>query len=458
MAEGIIVVSRIESSIGERLKHAKNAGNSNAISNMINEAGVRLARCLDTMDAAPLDINTQTGVLRFSVIGGPGHGFTRTAQMQFLRHTRNDGDNRDFMMTKIMDVEFDPDARAPLFHANLARVQPDPEMREFLQRWLGLCLTALTRDQKMVFMHGMGQNMKSVLVELIARMMGGYAAKAKIESLTGRNKRSGGDATPDLVPLMGARMVRASEPEEGERLKEGMIKELTGGEKFMVRALHTDFVEVEPKFKLIITGNHKPEIRGTDNGIWRRVHLVPFDVNIPDDEVDSELQEKLWEERSGILNWLLAGLSDYLEAGLQTPAKVLDATAEFRAESDPTGAFLESCCVVSGDARDIITSKDLGEAMQYWQVQQGGQSWGMATISKRLKDKAKRWRSQSTGQGFTSRKASTMKYEGIRYTDVFGGEWNNLPRDALGRIIHSRATSTSGHGADQYPSNGETEF
>lgn len=99
-------------------------------------------------------------------------------------------------------------------------------------------------EQKFAFWYGSGANGKSVLIDLMAKMLGEYAATAKIESLTGRNRRSGGDATPDLVPLMGARMVRASEPEEGERLQEGVIKELTGGEPILVRALQKDFVEV----------------------------------------------------------------------------------------------------------------------------------------------------------------------------------------------------------------------
>ncbi len=92
-------------------------------------------------------------------------------------------------------------------------------------------------------------------------------------------------------------------------LQEGLIKELTGGEPILVRALHSDFVEVRPQFKLTISGNHKPEIRGTDDGIWRRVMLVPFDVQIPEAERDQDLGKKLWEERSGILNWLVKGVA-----------------------------------------------------------------------------------------------------------------------------------------------------
>jgi putative DNA primase/helicase len=434
--EGRARAARNKSTIGERLTFAKTSGNTDRQRNMVTEAGAMLARSLADLDAAPMDINTEAGVLRFSVSGGPGEGFSAVADCRLIPH------DRALLMTKMMPVVYDPAARCPLFDAQLARVQPDPQMRGFLQRWFGLSMTALTREQKLVFLHGGGRNMKSVLVELIARMMGGYAAKAKIESLTGKNRRGGGDATPDLMPLMGARLVRASEPEEGERLQEGMIKELTGGERFMVRALHTDFIEVDPLFKLTILGNHRPDIRGTDDGIWRRLLLVPFDVQIPVAETDVHLSEKLWAERSGILNWLVAGLCDYLEGGLREPARVLDATAEYREESDPIRAFLESVCVVTGETQDIVTSKDLGEAFQYWQIQQGGQSWGMNTISRRLKEKSKRWRSAATGQKFGAVKASTMKYQGIRYTEAFGLEWANLPRDAQGRVLGGRVAAS----------------
>lgn len=399
--------------IGQRLRHARNAGNSGPIANMISEAGVNLTRDLDMLDANAFDVNCQTGILRFHVSEDAEAGMSRVAEVELIPHAR------EHLVTKMMPVEYDPDARAPLFEAFLARIQPSAEMRGFLQRWLGLSMTAYTGEQKLAFLHGNGNNGKSVLVDLVARLMGDYAATAKIESITGKNRRGGGDATPDLVPLMGARMVRASEPDEGERLQEGLIKELTGGEPILVRALHSDFVEVRPVFKLTISGNHKPEIRGTDDGIWRRVLLVPFDVQVPKEERDRGLLDKLLAEGPGILNWLVEGLLAYLEGGLQEPDAVLDATREFREESDPVGAFLGECAVVTGDERDFMTARELIEAFNHWLDEKGETRWGGRTVSNHLSRKAARWRHPATGRSYIKGKSGVTGYRGIRLTDVF---------------------------------------
>lgn len=413
--------------IGQRLRHAKNAGNSGPIANMIAESSVNLTRSLDELDAGAFDVNTATGVLRFSVEEDLDAGMSRVARVDLLPHAR------DQLITKMVEVDYDPAARAPRFEAFLARIQPSAEMRAFLQRWFGLSMTAHTGEQKLAFLHGMGANGKSVLVDLMARLMGDYAATAKIESLTGKNRRGGGDATPDLVPLMGARMVRASEPDEGERLQEGIIKELTGGEPILVRALHSDFVEVRPVFKLTISGNHKPEIRGTDDGIWRRVLLVPFDVQIPKAERDAGLLYKLMEEGPGILNWLVEGLLAYLEGGLQEPAAVLDATREFREESDPVGAFLSECAVVTGDERDFMTARELIEGFNHWLDEKGETRWGGRTVSNHLSRKAARWRHPESGRAFIKGKSGVTGYRGIRLTDVFRARFEAREQRSWGR-------------------------
>lgn len=153
--------------------------------------------------------------MRFSVIpGDPESGMSPMADMQFVPHAR------DQLITKMMPVRYDPEAKRPIFDRFITRILPDPEVRRFVQRWFALNTTALTGEQKLVFFYGLGANGKSVLVDLIARMFGDYAATARIETLTGSTKKDGSAATPDLVPLMLARMVRTSEPEEGEKLRE----------------------------------------------------------------------------------------------------------------------------------------------------------------------------------------------------------------------------------------------
>ncbi len=422
---------------GEHRSFAKTTGNKSRIDALMAESTVDLAKSLDALDADPLAVNTRSGVLKFKITGGPGEGFSKMAEVAIEEH------RREQLMTKIMPLEYDPEAKAPMFEEFLERVQPSAEMRGFLQRWFGLSMTALTGEQKFAFLYGAGANGKSVLVDLMAKMLGDYAATAKIESLTGRNRRGGGDATPDLIPLVGARLVRASEPDEGERLQEGMIKELTGGEPILVRALHSDFVEVHPHFKLTISGNHKPDIRGTDDGIWRRVLLVPFDVQIPKAERDEGLGARLWQERNGIFNWLVEGLIDYLEGGLQEPKDVLDATLDYRADSDPIGTFLADCCLVSGDPDDFTTARDLMDGFNLWLDQKGEGMWGSRTVSLQLKSRAGRYRDPHTRKTFTPGKQRVTGYRGIKFQDMFQRDFDEAPRNAGGHPVVSTARSAS---------------
>lgn len=436
MKEIVRVEAETKDRIGQRLRHAKNAGNSGPMKNMLECAGVNLTRTLEDLDAGVFDVNTESGLLRFTVTRDAENGMGSVASVELVGH------ERDQLVTKMMPVVYDPTAKADRFDAFLARIQPDREMRDFLQRWFGLSMTAHTGEQKLAFLHGAGANGKSVLVDVMAKIIGDYAATAKIESLTGQNRRGGGDATPDLVPLMGARMVRASEPDEGERLQEGVIKELTGGEPILVRALHSDFVEVRPVFKLTISGNHKPEIRGTDDGIWRRVLLVPFDVQIPKEERDADLGRKLWEERSGILNWLIEGLLAYLEGGLQEPQQVLDATREFREESDPVGAFLTECAVMSGSDKDFMPARELIEAFNHWLDEKGETKWGGRTVSNHLSRKAGRWRHPESGRVFIKGKSGVTGYRGVTLTDVFRARFDK--RDQGGFRGRSDAPAEEG--------------
>lgn len=426
--------------IARRLTHAKNAGNSKPISNFLGEAEIMLARPLEALDAGALDINCLSGVLRFSVTDMREYGAGRVARVDLVPH------DRDQLITKIMPVVYDETATCPDFDAFMEEIQPIAEMRRFLQRWFGLAMTALTSEQVFAFFYGSGANGKSVLVDLMSRIMGDYAASAKIESLTGTNRRGGGDATPDLVPMIGARHVRTSEPDEGMRLQEGLIKELTGGEPILIRALNTNFILVYPHFKLTISGNHKPEIHGGDDGIWRRVMLVDFPVQIPKERrrPKAEMDEMLWRERAGILRWMVEGLLDYLEGGLQVPQVVTASTEEYREDSDPFGAFLNRCCLVTGDHQDMLPARDLVQAFNYWLEDQGKGTFRPGTISKRFAAMARRWKSPVTQRTFEPHKASTMSYRGIRFDDIFGRRFREAPRDHKGNVLHGATASGDG--------------
>jgi putative DNA primase/helicase len=407
---------------------ARSTGNTAKIKAALTEAEVPLAQRVEDLDTRPLDVNTESGVLRFTVTPRPNT--YPLVDVALLPH------DRALRMTKIMATGYDKAASAPIFFAFLNRIMPDQAMQDFLQRWFGYSMLGLTHEQALAFFYGMGANGKSALTDLMARLMGSYAATAKIESLTGQNRRSGGDATPDLISIVAARMVRASEPEKGVQWQEGLIKQLTGGEPILVRALNENFFEATPIFKLTIGGNHAPDIRGMDDGIWRRLMIVPFDVQIPKAERDPLIVQRMLAEAPGILNWLVEGAVSYLEGGLAPPAQVSLATDTLRKDADPYGKFLDDACVVTGDPQDSITSRELMLCFMFWQMRRGESPFKDRTITTNMKDHSRRWRSPKTGKQFVARETGRFNgYDGLRLTDLFLREWTDAPKDTAGRAL-----------------------
>lgn len=414
---------------------ARSTGNTAKIKAAMTEAEVPLAVKVEDLDTRPLDVNTDTCVLRFNVTPRPGT--YPLVDIVALPH------DRALHMTKIMACAYDPDARAPIFQAFLNRIMPDAGMQAFLQRWFGYSMLGLTNEQALAFFYGMGANGKSALTDLMARLMGSYAATAKIESLTGQNRRSGGDATPDLIGIVAARMVRASEPEKGVQWQEGLIKQLTGGEPILVRALNENFFEATPIFKLTIGGNHAPDIRGMDDGIWRRLMIVPFNEQIPKAERDPLIVQRMLVEGPGILNWLVEGGRAYLELGLAPPSEVSQATDELRQDADPYGKFLDDACVVTGDPADSITSRELMLCFMYWQMRRGETPFKDRTITTNLKDHSRRWRSIKTGKQFVARETGRfIGYDGLMLTDFFREEWVKAAKDVNGRPLMAGQSTT----------------
>jgi putative DNA primase/helicase len=415
---------------------ARSTGNTGKIKAAMVEAEVPLAVRVEDLDTRPLDVNTESCVIRFTMTPRPGT--FPIVDVESIPHERT------LRMTKIMAAEYDPSALAPTFHQFLDRIQPDPNMQAFLQRWFGYSMLGLTNEQALAFFYGMGANGKSALTDLMAKLMGSYAATAKIESLTGQNRRSGGDATPDLINIVAARMVRASEPEKGVQWQEGLIKQLTGGEPILVRALNENFFEATPIFKLTIGGNHAPDIRGMDDGIWRRLMIVPFNVQIPKAERDPLIVQRMMSEAPGILNWLIEGARSYLEAGLAPPSEVSKATDELRQDADPYGKFLDDACVVTGNPEDSISTRELMLCFQFWQMRRGETPFKDRTVSVNMKDHSRRWRSPKTGKQFSARETGRFNgYDGLRLTDFFKDEWDKATKDQHGRAIGTAASASA---------------
>ena len=255
----------------------------------------------------------------------------------------------DHLITKLAPVSYDPDADCPLWLSFLDRVMDgDRDLIGFLQRAVGYSLTADTGEQCFFILHGSGANGKTTFLQAISALLGDYALQTPTDTLL---IRRGGGIPNDLARLRGARLVTAIEADEGRRLAEALVKQVTGGDKVTARFLHAEFFEFVPEFKLWLGTNHKPAIRGTDWAIWRRIRLVPFNVTIPPEEQDHQLGQRLLAELDGILAWAVQGCLDWQREGLNPPPAVVNATAAYRDESDPLGTFLEDCCILDDNAR-----------------------------------------------------------------------------------------------------------
>jgi putative DNA primase/helicase len=188
-----------------------------------------------------------------------------------------------------------------------------------------------------------GSNGKTTTIKAVLDVLGeDYAAQAAPDLLvSGGNNRH----PTELADLRGMRMIASIEVDDGKRMAEGLVKQLTGGDKIKARFMRQDFFQFEPTHKIFLVANHKPVINGTDYAIWRRVLLIPFTVKIEGKEKDKDLPKKLEAEYPGILAWLVRGCLEWQEDGLQIPEEVKAATEEYKAESDVLARFLEECTV-----------------------------------------------------------------------------------------------------------------
>lgn len=254
--------------------------------------------------------------------------------------------DREAYITKQATVTYNPDAPKPkLWLQFLSDIfGGDPYMLDYIQKCVGYSLTGSTSEQCAFFLFGTGRNGKSTFLEIVRGILGDYATNIQPQTIM-VNPKSGNAPSSDIARLKGARLVTSVEPNEGMRLDEGLLKQLTGDDVVTARKMFAEEFEFKPEFKLWMATNHKPLIRGTDTGIWRRIHLIPFEVQIPIDKVDKKLKYKLVKEAEGILKWAVQGCLRWQNEGLSMPQKVLDAVREYQHEMDVISAFLDACCV-----------------------------------------------------------------------------------------------------------------
>jgi putative DNA primase/helicase len=256
----------------------------------------------------------------------------------------------------------------------------------FIQRAIGYSLTGVVAEQALFFLHGHGQNGKSTFCEVFAALLGAHFQKAPASLLMTKDGARLGGASPHIARLFRARMVVAAEISQDHRLNEAQVKDLTGGDTIAARHLFQGYFEFRPTHKLWLYGNHRPLIRGIDEGIWRRIHLIPFTVQIPREEQDPFfLRDRLLPELPGILAWAVQGCLAWQQDRLGVPREVREATDAYRAHMDHFHRFLDDCCVMAPHLSSAV--KDLYTAYMTWCDETREETMGKGAFSTALEDR-----------------------------------------------------------------------
>lgn len=294
------------------------------------ETGIAIAA--DKLDADPWTLVVQNGTLDL-----------KSGQ---IRESRAEDLN-----TKCAAVSYDANAKCPNWIKHIEFVTGgDQVLARYLQRAVGYSLTGSIIEQKVLFLHGDGANGKNTFMDVLAAMMGDYAMAADENFLSGDRH----EHPTQLAVLRGKRLVYADETDEGKKIKESRIKGLTGSKIVRARFMRQDSFEFPAQFKIWIMGNHKPQIAGNDQGIWRRLKLVPFTQTLTDDQKILGYDEILMQELPGILTWALEGLRAWHQlGGLGEAEQVTKATKEYREEEDLLGQCFDEL-MVHGEGEDVF--------------------------------------------------------------------------------------------------------
>jgi len=286
-------------------------------------------------------------------------------------------------ITKLSPVAFDPDAKAPTWDAFLQKIMSgNGNLIGFLQRSVGYSLTGNTSERSIFINYGTGRNGKSTFQETVGRLIGDYGQRTPTDTLL--VKRDG--AIPnDVARLKGARFVWASEAEDGKKLAEALIKDLTGRDTVSARFMRGEWFDFVPEFKIWLATNHRPIIRGKDKGIWDRIKLIPFDVRITEEEKDPELPEKLDKERAGILAWAVRGCLEWQRDGLGVPNEVRQATQGYQAEMDLLAQFIEEACTAGEKCQ--VASGELFRTYKGWCARNHEQPISQKALAAQLQER-----------------------------------------------------------------------
>jgi putative DNA primase/helicase len=283
---------------------------------------------------------------------------------------------RSDLLTKCLTIAYDPTATCPRWEAFVTRAMGGKQgLVAFLHRAVGYSLTGSTIEQCLFILHGPTKTGKTTFLARLRSLLGPYGTQADMESFMHKDRP---EVRNDLADLAGRRVVCAVESQEGRRLNESLIKQLTGGvDQVKARFLFEEYFTYTPQYKIFIGTNHKPVIKDTNQAIWERIRLVPFIVQIPPKERDKKLDDALQAELPGILAWAVRGCLDWQQRGdLEPPPEVLNATKEWQDESDVIGRFLAERCVMLRQAQ--VRAQPLWDAYKAW-CETNGETWEKQT-------------------------------------------------------------------------------
>src|SRR5215218_2400826 len=354
-------------------KHAARSEAEVKIRAMLELAKSEVPASPDEFDSAPWLLNAPNGTLDL-----------RTGELR--EHCRED------LLTKMAGADYNPTATAPMWATTLERALPSQELRRFFKKLAGYAFSGDVSEHILAVLYGTGANGKSTILNALLAAAGDYGMQAAPDLLVAKK----GSHPTEVADLFGMRLVASIEVEDGHRLAESLVKQLTGGDKVRARRMRQDFWQFDPTHKVFMAVNHKPEVRGTDTAIWRRLRLIPFEQTIPPTEQDKKLPQKLEAELPGILRWALEGCLEWQHEGLQAPEEVRKATGAYRSEMDVIGAFLQDECEIGRECREPFTT--LYKRYEEWCEDGGERAETRRKFNARLKERG-RFEARRSGPG-----------------------------------------------------------
>lgn len=375
-------------------KHAARSEGADKIRAMLELAKSEVPASPDEFDSVPWLLNAPNGTVDL-----------QTGELR--EHRRKD------LLTKMAGADYTPTAAAPTWAATLEHALPSQELRRFFKKLAGYAFSGDVSEHILAVLYGTGANGKSTILNALLAAAGDYGMQAAPDLLVAKK----GSHPTEVADLFGMRLVASIEVEDGRRLAESLVKQLTGGDKVRARRMRQDFWQFDPTHKVFMAVNHKPEVRGTDTAIWRRLRLIPFEQTIPPAEQDKKLPQKLEAELPGILRWALEGCLEWQHEGLQAPEEVRKATGAYRSEMDVIGAFLQDECEIGREFREPFTT--LYKRYEEWCEDGGERAETRRKFNARLKERG-RFEARRSGPG------GANEWHGLRLlkkqTSVFAGK------------------------------------